>query len=71
MSRFKVGEYVERVSTFAPESPKRGVALRVLPNKEGVEWFTEYEVQFAEHLVGKFYQTQLRPAKAESAQNSR
>jgi hypothetical protein len=34
--------------------------MSILPNKEGIEWFTEYEVDFGHKLIATFYESQLR-----------
>jgi len=44
MPKFKVGDHVERIGTLVPElhAKRRGDAR--YSNPEGIEWFTEYEV---------------------------
>jgi len=72
MPNFKVGDRVERVGPLVPEYARSGVVTRVIPNTEGMDWLTEYEVDFGTRLVTRLaltlYETQLRPVKA--AQNS-
>jgi hypothetical protein len=66
MPRFKVGDKVERVGPLIPDYMHYGVITKVTPNKDGLEWATEYEVKFSTVLVANFYETQLRlvePAK--------
>jgi hypothetical protein len=63
MPKFKVGDEVERIGALVPPYMKRGVVTRVIPNKQGQDWFTEYEVDFGGKVIAIFYETQLRPAK--------
>jgi len=62
MPLFKVGDYVERVGTLAPQYTKLGQVVRVIPHPELPEHLTEYEVNFGFAVV-TFYQSQLRPAQ--------
>ena len=39
---------------------KSVVITCVIPNKEGIAWFTEYEVNFGNQVIAIFYETQLR-----------
>ena len=39
---------------------RNGAIVRVIPNADGHELFTEYEVNFHDRIVAKFYETQLR-----------
>jgi len=41
-----------------------GTIIRVIPNKDGIESFTEYEVNFDDKVIAGFYQTQLRLVKS-------
>ena len=59
MPSFKVGDRVERVGPLAPVWMKAGIVTKVIPNKDGVEWATEYEVEFRE-IKQTFYETELR-----------
>jgi hypothetical protein len=43
---------------------QRGVITRVIPDKAGVDWLTEYEIKFDDRLFANFYETQLRLVKA-------
>ena len=58
MHRFKVGDWVEVIGDVAPDM-KQGTILRVLPNSEGPERLTEYEVRFG-LKTALHYETQLR-----------
>ena len=64
MPRFKVGDRVERVGTLIPPYLKKGTVTKVTPNKDGLDRFTEYEVNFGNQIVATFYETQLRLAEA-------
>jgi hypothetical protein len=57
---FRVGDYVERIGILVPEYMKRGVIIRIIPNPDGVEIFTEYEVNFGNQIIANFYHSQLR-----------
>jgi hypothetical protein len=63
MPRFKVGDHVERVGGLVPPYMRDGTILRVIPNKDGLDWFTEYEVNFDNQTIAIFYETQLRLVK--------
>ena len=63
MAEFKVGGKVERVGALMPVYMTRGIVTRVIANKDGHDWFTEYEVNFGNQVIATFYQTQLRPAE--------
>jgi hypothetical protein len=56
----KVGDEVERTGTLVPSHMRHGKVIRVIPNKDGVEWLTEYEVEFDGNFVATFYESQLR-----------
>jgi hypothetical protein len=56
---FKVGDRVERIGSLVPPYMKNGIVTDVKPHPEGIEWATEYEVDF-EFMIGKFYESQLR-----------
>jgi hypothetical protein len=60
MPKFKVGDRVERIGSLVPEYMRSGVVVRVIPNEQGQDWFTEYEVDFDNQIVAIFYETQLR-----------
>ena len=64
MPQFKVGDEVERIGSLIPPYMRTGVITRVIPNKHGVDWFTEYEVNFDNQLIATFYETQLRLVRA-------
>ena len=57
MPKFKCGDHVERIGTLVPIYMRNGVVIRVIPNKSGVDWLNEYEVDFGNHLTAKFYET--------------
>jgi hypothetical protein len=70
MPRFKVGDRVERIGTLIPPYMKKGTIIMVIPSKSGLEWFTEYEVNFGNRIIAVFYETQLQlvsPAGDKSA----
>jgi hypothetical protein len=60
MAKFKVGDCVERIGSLVPVYMREGVVTCVIPNPQGIEWFTEYEVNFNDRLIARFYETQLR-----------
>ena len=63
MPKFNVGDHVERVGPLIPIYMQRGVITRVIPDKAGVDWLTEYEVNFDNQLIANFYESQLRLVK--------
>jgi hypothetical protein len=62
MPKFKIGDHVERIGVLVPEYMRHGVVTRVIPNTEtnGLDWLTEYEVNFDNQQIATFYETQLR-----------
>jgi hypothetical protein len=60
MPKFKVGDQVERIGALVPQYMRDGVVTQVIPNQDGMDWFTEYEVNFDNRSVAKLYETQLR-----------
>jgi hypothetical protein len=60
MPKFNVGDRVERVGSLIPQYMQIGIITRIILNEDGVEMFTEYEVNFGNHLIALFYETQLR-----------
>jgi len=64
MSKFKIGDHVERIGSLVPQYMRSGIVTKVIPNKDGMDWFTEYEVNFGNKTIAVFYQTQLRLVKA-------
>jgi hypothetical protein len=62
MPKFKIGDRVERIGVLVPNYMRKGVVTRIIPNPQGIEWFTEYEVNFDNRVIATFYQTQLRLA---------
>ena len=73
MPKFKVGDKVIRIGSLVPSYMSHGEILKVIPNKDGLEWATEYEVRFGVELRAKFYESQLRHASEieDRAQDSR
>jgi len=59
MPSFKVGDRVERIGVLVPRWMKVGIVTKVIPNKHGIEWATQYQVDFGE-MKETFYQTELR-----------
>ena len=59
MSRFNVGDCVERIGSFSPTWIKEGIITRIVPNEHSIDWATEYEVDFGE-MKETFYQSELR-----------
>jgi hypothetical protein len=60
MPKFKVGDEVERIGSLVPEYMRRGVITKIIPNKDGMDSFTEYEVNFSSQVIAIFYEAQLR-----------
>jgi len=58
MHRFKVGDWVEVIGDVASDM-KQDTILRVLPNSEGSDRLSEYEVRFG-LKTALHYETQLR-----------
>ena len=69
VTQFKVGDHVERIGTLVPQYMKNGIVIRVVANKDGLDWFTEYEVNFGNQTIAGFYETQLRLVKAAKDSN--
>ncbi len=69
MPRFSVGDRVERIGSLIPGYMRNGVIIRIIPNKFGLDRFTEYEVSFEQNQIAICYETQLRlmPAGADPA----
>jgi hypothetical protein len=63
MTPFKVGDRVERIGPLVPAWMKYGVITKVIPDKHGIEWATQYEVEFGPQLNGTCYQNELRLVK--------
>jgi hypothetical protein len=70
MPKFKIGDHVERIGAFVPVYMKRGIVMRVIPNKHGQDWFNEYEVKFDDTVVGIFYESQLRLIAEDSSRKT-
>ena len=62
MPKFKVGDQVERHSAVASDYRRIGTIVRVIPNKDGLEIFTLYEIDFGDQR-SSFYETQLQLVK--------
>jgi hypothetical protein len=60
MPRFKIGDRVERIGALVPEYMRSGVVAHIILNKDGVDLFTEYDVNFDNRVIARFYETQLR-----------
>jgi hypothetical protein len=48
MPSFKVGDRVERIGVLVPIWMKVGIVTKVIPNKHGIDWATQYQVDFGE-----------------------
>ena len=59
MSKFKVGDRVERVGNLVPSYMREGKIIRVIPHPELPEGLDEYEVQFL-YDKATFYEPQLK-----------
>ena len=70
MPKFKIGDYVEPIGTLVPDNVRQGVVLSVSPNKEGLDWATEYEIEF-QFGRARFFERQLRLTKAAPAPDLR
>jgi hypothetical protein len=70
MPKFKVGDRVERIGTLVPTYMKNGIITQVIPNEYGIEWFTQYEVNFGSTMIATFYETQLKPAQDDPQKRS-
>ena len=60
MATFQVGDHVERIGSLVPDYMRDGVVRCVIHNADGVEWLTEYEVDFGQQLIATFYESQIR-----------
>ena len=65
MPKFKVGDYVERTGSLVPTYMRSGAIVQVIPDKNGVDWLTEYKIDFGDNQIATFYETQLRLVQAE------
>jgi hypothetical protein len=57
---FQIGDCIERIGPLVPQYMRRGVVTCVMVNKDGIEWLTEYQVDFGHQLIATFYEPQLR-----------
>jgi hypothetical protein len=64
MPQFKFGDRVERIGPLAPTWMSDGIVLRIILNESGLDWATEYDVEFNGHLRARLYETQLRLVRA-------
>ena len=65
MPLFKIGDRVERTDALAPLWMKEGIVTNVIPNKHGIDWATQYEVDFGGEFKERLlYQSELRLIKA-------
>jgi len=64
MPRFKVGDQVERIGAMVPPYLQVGVITRVIPSAQGVDRFTEYEVNFENEHTVILFEMQLRLVRA-------
>ena len=62
MPSFKLGDRVERIGVLVPIWMKVGIVTKVIPNKHGIDWATQYQVDFGE-MKETLYQTELCLAK--------
>jgi hypothetical protein len=69
MPEFGVGDHVVRIGSLIPAYMKSGVIIRVIPDKDGIDRFTQYEVKVQNEQIVVCYETQLRLVKA--AENSK
>lgn len=60
MPLFRVGDHVERIGALIPTTMKQGIVTKVIPQKHGIDWATQYEVDFGEEVKAIFYQSELR-----------
>jgi len=58
MPSFKVGDRVKRIGVLVPIWMKVGIVTKVIPNKDGIDWATQYQVDFGE-MKKTLYQTEL------------
>jgi len=71
MSKFKVGDHVERIGSLVPTYMRIGVVTQVIPDPKFPDQFTEYEVDF-NSVKATFYENQLRlVAEGDSAAPSK
>ena len=64
MPSFKVGDRVERMGVLVPIWMKVGIVTEVIPNKHGIDWATQYQVDFGE-MKETLYQTELCLVKSD------
>jgi hypothetical protein len=64
LPRFKIGDQVERIGALVPPYMRIGVITGVIPNRESVDWLTQYEVDFNGNDTTILFEMQLRLVKA-------
>jgi len=64
MPSFKVGDRVKRIGVLVPIWMKVGIVTKVIPNKDGIDWATQYQVDFGE-MKKTLYQTELCLVKSD------
>ena len=64
MTKFKVGDQVERVSSVLLNPLLVGTVKSIGPERNGYEIFTEYEIECPDGHIAVFYETQLRLLRA-------
>jgi hypothetical protein len=52
------GDQVERIGSLVPDYMRTGVVTRIVRNKDGVDWFSEYAVDFGRGGIVTLYETQ-------------
>jgi hypothetical protein len=57
---FNVGDRVERIGNAVPSYMQYGQVIRVIPNKDGMDWLNEYEINFGFQVFATLPETQLR-----------
>jgi len=70
MPLFNIGDRVERIGALVPTSMREGIVTKVIPQKHGIDWASQYEVDFGEQVSATFYQNELRliaPAPPEAS----
>ena len=45
---------------LVPGYMRSGIVTKVIPNKNGSDWFTQYEVNFGNQTIANFDETQSR-----------
>jgi hypothetical protein len=66
MPQFKTGDHVERIGVLVPQYMRTGVVTKIIPNQNGLDQFTEYEVDFGNQVIATFYETELRLVQSDA-----